>query len=171
MKKIIYFILGLTLSCAVCSCDDYLDINTDPDNPTAVNASSDVRLPWIQHYYGYATGTAAMRTNTILGLLTQTSTTSANGLLAAWNPAQSSCTTVYQNFYVGAAVNIDPMIENAKQKGEYHYIGAGYAIKAMGFMLMLDLHGELPVQEMGVLKTNPTYDDGKKKCMNSSWDT
>ena len=55
-----------------------------------------------------------------------------------------------------------PMIENAKQKGEYHYIGAGYAIKAMGFMLMLDLHGELPVQEMGVLKTNPTYDDGKK---------
>lgn len=77
MKKIIYFILGLTLSCAVCSCDDYLDINTDPDNPTAVNASSDVRLPWIQHYYGYATGTAAMRTNTILGLLTQTSTTSA----------------------------------------------------------------------------------------------
>ena len=162
MKKIIYFILGLTLSCAVCSCDDYLDINTDPVNPTAVNASSDVRLPWIQHYYGYATGTAAMRTNTILGLLTQTSTTSANGLLAAWNPAQSSCTTVYQNFYVGAAVNIDPMIENAKQKGEYHYIGAGYAIKAMGFMLMLDLHGELPVQEMGVLKTNPTYDDGKK---------
>jgi hypothetical protein len=83
--------------------------------------------------------------------------------LAAWNPAQSSCTTVYQNFYVGAAVNIDPMIENAKQKGEYHYIGAGYAIKAMGFMLMLDLHGELPVQEMGVLKTNPTYNDGKKK--------
>lgn len=86
---------------------------------------------------------------TILGLLTQTSTTSANGLLAA-NPAQSSCTTVYQNFYVGAAVNIDPMIENAKQKGEYHYIGAWLLAWRWVLWLMPICNGELPVQEMGV---------------------
>lgn len=163
MKKIIYYLLtGLIFIGTMSSCNDYLDVNSDPDNPTAINASSDVRLPWIQYYYGYAYGTASMRTNTALGLLTQTSTTSSNGLLAAWNPSQGSCTTVYQNFYIGAAVNIDPMIENALGKGEYYYAAAGYAIKAMGFMLMLDMHGELPVQEMGILKTNPTYDDGKK---------
>lgn len=163
MKKLIYLLTGLTFIWSMSSCSDYLDVNTDPDNPTVSNASNDVRLPWIQHYYGYAVGTAAMRTNTILGILSQTySTTAANSLLAAWNPAQSSCTTVYQNFYVGAAVNIDPMIENAIKNGEFHYAATGYAIKAMGFMLMLDLHGELPVQEMGILKTNPAYDDGKK---------
>ena len=99
MKKLIYLLTGLTFIWSMSSCSDYLDVNTDPDNPTVSNASNDVRLPWIQHYYDYAVGTAAMRTNTILGILSQTySTTAANSLLAAWNPAQSSCTTVYQNF-------------------------------------------------------------------------
>ena len=28
-------------------------------------------------------------------------------------------------------------------------------------MMMLDLHGELPVQEAFTSKTNPAYDDGK----------
>ncbi|TWV12320.1 SusD/RagB family nutrient-binding outer membrane lipoprotein [Bacteroidaceae bacterium HV4-6-C5C] len=163
MKKFICLLIGFAFTWTMSSCSDYLNINTDPDNPTVSNASNDVRLPWIQYYYGYAAGTASMRTNTILGLLTQTyAATGANSLLAAWNPSQSSCTTVYQNIYVGAAVNIDPMIQNALTNGEYHYVGAGYALKAMGFMLMLDLHGELPVQEMGILKTNPAYDDGKK---------
>lgn len=53
------------------------------------------------------------------------------------------------------------MIEKAETEGAYHYEGAAYCIKAMGFMMMLDLHGELPVQEAFTGKTNPAYDDGK----------
>ena len=102
-----------------------------------------------------------MRTNTIAGIMTQTGGTAANSLLSSWNPAQSSCTTIYQNFYLGAGVNIDPLIEKAEAEGAYHYEGAAYCIKAMGFMMMLDLHGELPVQEAFTGKTNPAYDDGK----------
>ena len=161
MKKLLYFALGLTFVFGMSSCDDYLDINIDPDNPISETATVDIRLPWIQNYYAYAWGTAGMRVNTILGLLTQTSATSANGYLAAWNPQQSSATTVYQNWYVGAAVNIQPMINKGEDTQEYHYIGAGYCIKAMGFMMMLDLHGELPIQEAFILKTDPAYDDGK----------
>ena len=113
------------------------------------------------NYYAYAWGTASMRTNTIAGIMTQTGGTAANSLLSSWNPAQSSCTTIYQNFYLGAGVNIDPLIEKAEAEGAYHYEGAAYCIKAMGFMMMLDLHGELPVQEAFTGKTNPAYDDGK----------
>ena len=58
-------------------------------------------------------------------------------------------------------MNIDPLIEKAEAEGAYHYEGAAYCIKAMGFMMMLDLHGELPVQEAFTGKTNPAYDDGK----------
>ncbi|WP_321330970.1 SusD/RagB family nutrient-binding outer membrane lipoprotein [uncultured Bacteroides sp.] len=161
MKNFKYTILSLLLVLSVSSCDDYLDVNTDPDNPKSENASVDIRLPWIQNYYTYAWGTASMRACTIAGLLTQTSTTSANGLLAAWNPAQSSCTTVYQNFYLGAGVNIEPLIAKAEESGAYHYIGAAYCIKAMGFMMLLDLHGELPMTDAFSGKTNPSYDDGK----------
>jgi len=160
MKKILY-ISFIALFLGLYSCSDWLDVNTDPDNPNSESATANNRLPWIQNYFGYAWGTAGMRVCTIGGLLTQTSPTSANGLLAAWDPAQSSCTTIYQNWYIGAAVNIDPMIKKATEEGAWYYVGAGYCIKAMGTMMMLDLHGELPVNEAFTFKPNPAYDDGK----------
>ncbi len=142
------------------SCNKWLDVNVDPDNPTDKSATPVNRLPWIQHYYGYAHGTANMRTSTIAGILTQSSATAANGLLAAWNPAQSSATTIYQNWFLGAGVNIGPMIEMAEKNGSYHYMAAGYAMKAMGFLMMLDLHGEMPYTEAMGSKYNPSYDQG-----------
>ena len=161
MKKLKYIALSLTLMLSMSSCKDYLDVNTDPDNPTSVSATLSARLPWIQNYFAYAWGTAGMRANTIGGILTQLSTTGGNGYLAAWNPIQGSCTTVYQNWYIGSAVNINPMIDKALATGAYHYAGAGYCIKAMGFMMMLDMHGELPITEAFTGKYNPSYDDGK----------
>lgn len=163
MKKLQYIALSILFAVGVSSCSDYLDVNNDPDNPISELVSPELRLPWIQNYYTYAWGTACMRTNTIAGVLTQTySATAANSLLASWNPAQSTCTTIYQNFYLGAGVNIDPLIAKAEELGAYHYAGAAYCIKAMGFMMMLDLHGELPIQEAFIGKTDPAYDDGKK---------
>lgn len=161
MKKFKYIALSMALVFGMSSCNEYLDVNTDMDNPTSTSATVNTRLPWIQNYFAYAWGTAGMRSCTAAGLLTQTSTTSGNGLIAAWNPTQGICTTVYQNWYIGAGVNIDPMIEKAKENGAYSYMGAGYCIKAMGFMMMLDLHGELPLTEAYTGKYNPTYDDGK----------
>lgn len=162
MKKLKYIALSLAFILGTASCDDYLDVNTDPDNPISEQVSPQLRLTWIQNYYTYAWGTACMRTNTIAGLMTQVYGTSANNLLSSWNPAQSSCTTIYQNLYLGAGVNIDPLIAKADELGAYHYEAAAYCIKAMGFMMMLDLHGELPIQEAFLGKTNPAYDDGKK---------
>lgn len=163
MKKIIYLITCMTIVFSLSSCNDYLNINTDPDNPISESATVDIRLPWIQNYYAYALGTAGMRSNTIMGLLTQTfSESGSNSRLAAWNPLQSSSTTIYQNWYIGAGVNVGPMIAKGEENEEYHYVGAGYCIKAMGFMMMLDIYGELPIEEAFIMKTDPTYDDGKK---------
>ena len=143
------------------SCEDWLNVNVDPDNPNDLSATPEIRLPWIQHYYMYAWGVANMRTNTIAGILTQTSSaTATNSRLAAWNPLQGSCTTIYQNWFLGAAVNLNPLIARAEEKGAYHYIGAAYCIRAMGFFLMMDIHGEMPYTEALTGKYNPTYDKG-----------
>ena len=72
MKKLIHIALGLALVFGMSSCEDYLDVNTDPDNPVSETVSPQLRLPWIQNYYAYAWGTASMRTNTIAGIMTQT---------------------------------------------------------------------------------------------------
>lgn len=72
MKKLIHIAFGLALVFGMSSCEDYLDVNTDPDNPVSETVSPQLRLPWIQNYYAYAWGTASMRTNTIAGIMTQT---------------------------------------------------------------------------------------------------
>jgi hypothetical protein len=160
MKKLIFLTLCIFLLSGLDSCKKWLDVNVDPNNPSDASATVNIRLPWIQYYYMYAIGTANMRASTVAGLLTQTSTTSANGLLAAWNPLQSSCTTIYQNWFLGAAVNLIPLIAKAEETGAYHYIGAAYCIRAMGFMMMLDFHGEIPYTEALTGKYNPAYDQG-----------
>lgn len=169
MKKFKYILLSGLLAMGMTSCEDYLDVNTDPDNPNSTSATADVRLSWIENYFDYAWSSAAMRTSQIYGVLTQTGTASANGYMAKWDPLQSSATTSYQNWFIGAAVNIDPMIETALASGANHYVGAGYIIKAMGFMLMEDLYGEIPVREAFTGKYNPAYDEGKyiyEACLN-----
>jgi len=161
MKRILSITLGLILLLGFSSCEKWLDVNVDPDNPNDLSATPEIRLPWIQHYYMYAWGTSNMRTSTIAGIITQTSTTNSNGRLAAWNPLQASSTTIYQNWFLGAAVNIKPLIARSEEKGAYHYIGAAYCIKAMGFLMMLDLYGEMPYTEALTGKYNPAYDEGE----------
>ena len=124
MKKILYITLSLLITIGITGCNNWLDVNVDPDNPNNASATVDSRLPWIQHYYMYAWGNASMRGVTIAGLMTQTSTTTANGLLSAWNPSQAATTTTYQNWFIGAACNLDDMIEAAEKTSAYHYIGA-----------------------------------------------
>jgi hypothetical protein len=142
------------------SCEKWLDVNVDPDNPNDQSATPEARLPWIQHYYMYAWGTSNTRSSYVDGIMTYVSSTSANSMLAAWKPLQSSCTTIYQNWFLGAAVNLAPLITKAEETGAYHYIGAAYCIRAMGFFIMLDFHGEMPYTEAMSGKYNPAYDQG-----------
>ncbi len=69
MKKILYIALSLLLTLGIAGCNDWLDVNVDPDNPNNSSATVESRLPWIQHYYMYAWGNASMRGVTIAGLI------------------------------------------------------------------------------------------------------
>ena len=96
MKKLIHIAFGLALVFGMSSCEDYLDVNTDPDNPVSETVSPQLRLPWIQNYYAYAWGTASMRTNTIAGIMTQTGGTAANSHYLS--EFLSGCRCKYRSF-------------------------------------------------------------------------
>lgn len=86
MKKLLYITLSLILTFGVASCDNWLDVNTNPDNPNNLSATVDVRLPWIQYYYMYAWGTTNARVNGAAQIITGTSRASTVGRLSLWNP-------------------------------------------------------------------------------------
>lgn len=161
MKKVLYITLSLVLLLCFTSCSEWLDVNTDPDNPSNLSATVETRLPWIQYYYMYAWGTANTRTNAITQIITGTSRTGTVGLQANWNPAQGVSTTVYQNWFLGAACNIPDIITKAEAEEAWHYIGAAMIIKSMGFVMMADLYGEMPYTYAVGEDFSPEYDTGE----------
>ena len=128
MKKLLYSILSLILIFGATSCDKWLDVNTNPDSPSNFSVPVETRLPWIQYYYMYAYGSAAARTNASLQMITATSRTNTFGRLALQNPNQTVSTTPYQNWFVGAAVNIPEIIEKSKETGATHYEAAAFSM-------------------------------------------
>ena len=161
MKKLLYSILSLILIFGATSCENWLDVNTNPDSPSNFSVPVETRLPWIQYYYSYAYGSASARTNATAQMLMATSRTNAIGRAGLWNPYQSLSTTPYQNWFVGAAVNIPEIIEKSYETGATHYEAAALVVKSMGYIMMVDLHGEMPYTAAVTADFSPTHDKGE----------
>ncbi len=161
MKFIKSIICGLAVSLVVSSCNDWLDVNDNPNTPTAQNASIQNLLPWSQHFIVYAYAAQGYRAQFICQALTATSRTTRDGSSAQWNPSTALSTTPYQFFFVGSGPNLDDMYTKAMEKGAYHYAAAARLLRAYGFTLMADMYGEMPYTEAFGTELNPKYDDGK----------
>lgn len=150
--------LGCLATISLTSCNDWLDVNTDPDNPNNKSALVENRLPWIQRWFMYEHGIVNMRTSCNIGVFYSTT-----GSLGApdWEFGAGSTTTPYQSFFVGCASNLPDMIEAAQKNGSTDYEAVGYIIHAYGFMDMLDLYGEMPYTEALGASAVPAYDNGK----------
>ena len=160
MKKIINIAVLSVLALGLASCSKWLDVNTDPDSPNNESALVEHRLPWIQHFYGYAMGPADMRTSCVAGAL-YSSNSNNNHLSTTWNCQPGSTTTAEQIWFVNAACNLPDLYNKAEKEGAYYYMGAAEVIHAMGFMMLLDTQGEMPYTEALAGIASPKYDDGK----------
>ncbi|GAA4309040.1 hypothetical protein GCM10023143_16820 [Compostibacter hankyongensis] len=170
MKNFRYTILGCIILLGAVSCKKWLDVNTDPDNPSSANVLLQNRLPWIEHFYTYTAGVSNFRTACQAGVLYST-TGSANAFSTTWT-ASTGNITPYQTYFVEVASNLNDLYKSAEQKNAYYYMAAADVFSALGFMEMLDLYGEMPYTESqaisGIATPSPAYDDGKtiyKGCM------
>ena len=160
MKKLIYSILSLILIFGATSCENWLDVNTNPDKPNNESATVEIRLPWIQHYYMYAYGSASVRTSAAAQIITSYSYTDHIGRLANWNPSQDANITPYQQWFVGAANNIPDIITKSQETGASHYEAAALVIKSMGYIMMVDLFSEIPYFNAIGPDFSPSFDTG-----------
>lgn len=161
MKLYKSIILSLACVTAFTSCEDWLDVNVNPNTPTDMSATYEKRLAHIQFYTNSAYGFSGMRTNQGLGDWTNSSRGNTYGAYAQWNITDGPTTTPYQWWFVGAACNLDLAFKSAQAAGATHYLGALHFIKAYGFMLMTDLYGEMPYTEAVGESAIPKYDNGK----------
>ena len=160
LKSIILCGLGV-LALSLTSCNDWLDVNVDPDSPSAESTTYDQRLAHIQFYTNSGLQFGAWRTTMAMGDWTRNSGGGNYWHVSYWYPVDGQVTTVYQWWFVGAYANVPDMIAKAEAAENWQFAGAGYLIKAYGFMAMTDLYGEMPYTQAGAEPATPEYDTGK----------
>ncbi len=160
LKSIIWCALSVA-ALSLTSCNDWLDVNSDPVNPTDASAEYQQRLAHIQFYTNDAQQFAAWRNSMACGDWTRNYGGGTYFNMSIWFPSNSLCTTPYQWWFVGAYANVPDMYNKAMEAGNYQYAGAARLIKAYGFMLMTDIYGEMPYTEAVGESAIPKYDNGK----------
>ncbi|WP_407404375.1 SusD/RagB family nutrient-binding outer membrane lipoprotein [Sodaliphilus sp.] len=158
-KSMILCGVGLA-SLALTSCNDWLDINVDPDSPSDAAALYNQRLAHIQFYTRDAQVFAGWRNSFACGDWTSTNGSTYYNVSIHY-PTNSLCTTPYQWWFVGAYANVPDMFKKASDAGNYQYAGAAKLLKAYGMMLMTDLYGEMPYTQAAAEPALPEYDNGK----------
>jgi hypothetical protein len=161
MKVIKSMIIGLMGLVSFTSCEEWLDVNVNPNTPTDLSATIVNRLPHIEFYTNDAYQFASMRTFMAMGDMTMNSRTSTYGYASQWQPLVAQSTTPYQWFFVGAGSNLQTLYDKAMEQGAWHYAAASRLIHAYGYMLMTDLYGEMPYTEGLGESATPKYDTGK----------
>ena len=160
LKSIILCGLGV-LALSLTSCNDWLDVNVDPDSPSAESTTYDQRLAHIEFYTNSGLQFGAWRTTMAMGDWTRNNGGGNYWHVSYWYPVDGQVTTVYQWWFVGAYANVPDMIAKAEEAENWQFAGAGYLIKAYGFMAMTDLHGEMPYTQAAAEPATPEYDTGK----------
>ena len=154
----------LAVSALASSCDKWLDINDDPNTPTAASAKYYNRLPFCQFYLEHAweiPGSNAAYYSQMLASRHNQTAGAMNWNMGAANRGNNA----QQWFFVPCASNLQDMYDKAMEAGAYHYAGAAKFMRAFGFMEMVDLFGEIPYEEALGASVAPKYNTGDEVFM------
>ena len=162
MKKIFFaslLVLGLSLT----SCDDFLDINQDPNSPTQENMTPDMMLPAaelnIAHSYG-----DFLRTTT--GYFTQYYAQyfgTSNYLdYSQFKMSATRSSSTYTQLNTRVLNNLKTIRELASADEDWGTYLAATTLRVFTYQVLVDCYGEVPyTQAQNLEYLTPEYDDGQ----------
>ena len=171
-RKIIYITAALIFfsSCT----KDFLDINTDPNNPSTIEAS--ILLPGIQRTLGDA---LSMDENNgglsgALAVYIHQMTTREEADQYGITGTDANVATPWAKLFsatpqpgttapvFGVINNLEDIIKNSTTAGNMRYVGIAKILKAYTFSVLVDVFGDIPFSEANKLKEQifyPKFDD------------
>ncbi|HEX5111416.1 MAG TPA: SusD/RagB family nutrient-binding outer membrane lipoprotein, partial [Saprospiraceae bacterium] len=144
---------------ALVSCNDFLDINTDPNNPT--NAQLNSLLPYVEAavFGSFGIGTAGISES----IEVYSHHTVQRGDQDDYNiqANEFSLGECWDKMYTVALPDINQIIKQGAAEGKPAYTGIAKILKAQIFSLMVDIWGDIPYSEAGdpVQFKFPHFDD------------
>ena len=136
------FILTAVLISSV-GCKKYLDINSDPDTPQFPDASS--VFPAMLSAIPRGTQYDARYISKYIQNFGQNANDNVWDLHGHQGYPGSSDVggDIWRQCYYGLGANLNYIINEGVKKGQWDYVGAAYALKAMMFQMTTDMHGEI----------------------------
>jgi len=156
MKKYL-LLLALAVSAGgFTSCEKFLDVNTDPNNP--VVSTPNFLLPSIISNGIQTQMFSALRTPFITQYIVSRTTNSGGNDQYYFTNANSTNTFNFSYFQSGG--NIPLMIKAAQDEGSPYYVGAGKIMQALILAHVTDMLGDVPYSEayQGGANYTPKYD-------------
>jgi len=156
------------------SCKKFLDINTDPNNPTTIEVSK--LLPTTQRTLGDALSMDEQNggLSEVLAVYTHQMSTRESpdkygvtgadvSLQTAWSKLFSSTANPGTTFPVyGVLQNLENIIAKSTEAGNLVYAGIAKILKAYTYSVAVDVFGDVPYSEANKLKAgilHPKFDD------------
>jgi hypothetical protein len=137
--------LGILMAAASCK-KSFLDVNTDPNNPT--KAAIDLVLPTAQGYAAYNLGNPYQ---VLAGFWAQYWTQGPTGSqFQAYDQYSINSGTFdarWINMYAGPLNDFRYIIEEGTRAGNNNYVAIGKIMQAYLFQVMTDLHGDIPFSD------------------------
>ena len=166
---------GLLISASLQSCDDYLDVNDDPNNPSSENVNPEIVLAATQVYtYGVLAGNvSSANPNAVQDNMNQLGNLMMNNWTRDVGASNSSyyfnehTYNVTSDFYSGIFENLYlrtsnyTFIQNTTKPGYDNYKAIAKILKTYYFQYLVDLYGNIPYSEAHKRGNNLTakYDD------------
>ncbi|MEI6949588.1 SusD/RagB family nutrient-binding outer membrane lipoprotein [Paraflavisolibacter sp. H34] len=177
MLRRLKYILPALFVLAACK-KDFLEINTDPNNPTKIEVSK--LLTTVEKGVGDVLAIGGSGDNgglsQVLGVYTHQMSTreepdqyGATGsefyISLAWPKIYASGLSTSTTPEYGVLQNLEDIISNATEAGNTRYAGIAKVLKAYTYSQLVDVFGDVPFSEANKLRQgirNPKFDDDKE---------
>src|SRR5580765_7075509 len=133
---------------AASACTDYLDVNDNPNGPQTVSAN--LYLPPLLHWMV----TSPQFDGRFIGHYAQEwmSTSTNTSPYFTWgrmgyDPGTDNGAQQWRDVYWTFGQGLVNMMQQAEADQRWDVLGLGYLLKAWGWMVLTDLHGEIIVKE------------------------
>lgn len=155
MKSILKIILiGLFLGSFI-SCDKFLDINNDPNNPTDATNTLNLLMPSAE------VGVAFAFTNIPCRVGEDAVQHLVIGRYDPWSVEGSDLSNDWRfSLYAGSLKDLEDIIQKASQSGNFNYVGVSKLLKAYSYSLMVDIWDDIPYSQACSTFEYPEFDDG-----------
>ena len=129
-------------------CQDYLDVNTNPNAPQSVSAN--LYLPPMLHWMA----TAPQYDGRFVGHYTQEwySTATTFSPTQTWgkmgyDPSSDNGAEQWRDVYWSLGQNLVDMMNKSEAEQRWDLLGVGQVLKAWGWQVLVDLHGPIIIKE------------------------